>query len=126
MSKKDKGKRGEEIALKYLKKKGYKLIKKNYKIRTKEEVDLIVSNKEYIVFVEVKFRTNTNYEFLFGSVSGKKLQKILKVAKVFLVRNKEYTKLQPRFDVVLINERADKTEIYHIENAFGYINFEIK
>ena len=49
---------GEEQAALYLKKHGYRIVGRNYKVRT-GEIDLIVSDREYIVFVEVKMRKTT-------------------------------------------------------------------
>ena len=51
---------GETLAAEYLRKKHYKLIAANYRCRY-GEIDLIVSNRKYLVFVEVKLRKSSNF-----------------------------------------------------------------
>ena len=51
---------GEALAAEYLRKKKYTLIAAGYRSRF-GEIDLIVANKKYLVFVEVKLRKNANY-----------------------------------------------------------------
>ena len=62
MQKNTYGKRSEIIASDYLKKKGYKILEVNYKNNV-GEIDIIAKDKDYIVFVEVKSRTNNPYYF---------------------------------------------------------------
>ena len=54
------GKLGEDIAIRFLKYKGYKVIEKNFSCRY-GEIDIIAQNSKFLIFVEVKTRTNLNY-----------------------------------------------------------------
>ncbi len=110
------GKLGEDIALEFLTKKGYKLIERNYYSRF-GEIDIIMKNDRYIIFVEVKLRKNNKYGTPAEFVTAKKQQKIIITAEDWLLKNK--TELQPRFDVIEIYMPKDnKVSINHIENAF--------
>lgn len=110
---------GEQTAGEYLKKKHYKLVAMNYTCRM-GEIDLIVKNREYIVFVEVKLRKNAHYAEAREFVTRSKQEKIIKTASIWLSQNE--AKLQPRFDVVEIyapdGPKSKSITINHIENAF--------
>ena len=113
------GKWGEEIALEYLNKKNYTTVTTGFRSRF-GEIDLIVKNKEFLVFVEVKTRKNTNFAYAREYVSKEKQRKIISTAKYWLAIRP--TKLQPRFDVIEIyakhGEQTSEPEIIHIEDAF--------
>jgi putative endonuclease len=106
---------GEEIALNYLLKQGYKLLQRNWHFG-KYEVDLIVENDEYLVFVEVKFRSS-NY---FGEpeifVSDKQKHNLVKAANRYISRYG--VEKEARFDIVSIVMQNGKPKINHIEDAF--------
>lgn len=110
----EKGKLGEEIALKYIISKGGKVIEQNY--RTKMgEVDIIAKLNGELVFVEVKSRSNINYGYPSESVNYKKKRKITNVAKYYILDN-SLESLSIRFDVIEIYFNEKK--INHIVNAF--------
>ena len=113
------GKWGEEVALDYLSKKGYIKVATGFRSRF-GEIDIIVKNKEFLVFVEVKTRRNAHFAQAREYVSKNKQQKIISTASFWLA--KRPTKLQPRFDVVEVYAKDGETttspEIVHIENAF--------
>ena len=116
---------GEKLALLYLNDKGYSMVQRNFRSRF-GEIDLIVKNKDFIVFVEVKVRKNSNFAFAREFVSYKKQKKIQATANLWL--SSRPTQLQPRFDVIEIytgnntgnntDNSISKPEINHIENAF--------
>ena len=113
----ERGKWGEGFALDFLKKKGYKYVAKNFRSRF-GEIDLIVKDNEYVVFIEVKVRKNAGFAYAREFVSHSKQEKIRTTANLWLSSRK--TKLQPRFDVIEIyapNENS-MPELNHIENAF--------
>ena len=103
---------GETLALQYLKKHGYKIIKQNYTCPI-GEIDIIASKKRCIVFVEVKARESDAFGRPGEAVNYYKQQKIRKVATTYLKFNKKID-ASCRFDVIEI--LGD--EINHIENAF--------
>lgn len=105
---------GELLAARYLKKAGYKVLESRYHSAF-GEIDLIVQNKSFIVFVEVKLRKNTDYGRACEAVTFSKQQKIIKTALQWLAHND--CDRQPRFDIIEIYTDTDK--INHIENAFA-------
>lgn len=112
----NKGKLWEIEACNYLRKKKYKLIAANYSTRF-GEIDLIVENKKYICFVEVKQRDINSIATPREFVDKIKQDKIIKSAMIYLSHNK--TEKQPRFDVVEISTKDDKIKsLKHLENAF--------
>lgn len=113
------GRWGEETAAKYMKKKGYVLVGMNYTSRF-GEIDLIVKNREYIIFVEVKLRRSADFAHAREFVTRSKQEKLIRTASLWLAAND--TGLQPRFDVIEIyapeGVLAKKYEITHLEDAF--------
>lgn len=110
------GKLWEIEAANYLRKKRYKLICANFSTRF-GEIDLIVKNRKYICFVEVKQRDIGSIAPPKEFVTASKQQKIISSAKLYLSSNK--TDLQPRFDVIEIYTKDNKmNSIKHLENAF--------
>ena len=112
---------GEEAAVQALKKRGYKIIERNY--RTKMgEIDIIAKDGEYTVFVEVRLRKSNAFGSPADTIDERKQQKIIKAAQMYAVKNDIYD-TPMRFDVVLINAETDgeklvNEEIQIIKNAF--------
>ena len=117
MDVRQRGKWGEELALEYLKKKGYAAVASRYRSRF-GEIDLIVANSEFLVFVEVKLRKNASFAQAREFVGREKQRKIRMTASLWLASHN--TNKQPRFDVIEIYAPDDMTaaDIIHIENAF--------
>ena len=110
------GKEGERLAEQYLKKKGYKVIERNYRCRG-AELDLIVLDRRVIVFVEVKTRTGHGFGSPFEAVEFRKQQKMIQAAQNFLNEKKLHQR-DARFDVVGISWPAGQPVVEHIANAF--------
>lgn len=112
---------GEEAAVQALKKRGYKIIERNY--RTKMgEIDIIAKDGEYTVFVEVRLRKSNAFGSPADTIDERKQQKIIKTAQLYAVKNDIYD-TPMRFDAVLINAETDgeklvNEEIQIIKNAF--------
>ena len=110
---------GEALAAEYLRKKHYKLVAAGYHSRF-GEIDLIVQNKQYLVFVEVKLRKDAHYAAARDYVNRYKQDRLRVTASMYLSQNP--TKLQPRFDVIEIyapqGALTEKPEIFHMEDAF--------
>ncbi len=79
MEKKELGKKGEELALRFLKKRGYRIIEKNYVCKM-GEMDIIAKEKDTLVFVEVKTRTSTTFGPPQLAVNPTKQMQLSKVA----------------------------------------------
>ena len=110
---------GEALAAAYLQKKRYKVIATNYRSRF-GEIDLIVSNRKYLVFVEVKLRKSDRFAEAREFVDRRKQDRIRTTAEIFLAGFP--TNLQPRFDVIEIyapdGTNTLNPQIYHLEDAF--------
>ena len=110
---------GEGLAAEYLRKKRYKILASGYRCRF-GEIDLIVSDRKYLVFVEVKLRKNGQFAKALEYVDRKKQDKLRTTAQLYLAQNP--TALQPRFDVIEIYApegiETPRPEIYHLEDAF--------
>ena len=110
---------GEALAAEYLRKKHYSIVAVGYRCRY-GEIDLIVKDRKYLVFVEVKLRKSANFAKAMEYVDRKKQEKLRITASLYLSQNP--TDLQPRFDVIEIyapdGEETAKPKINHLEGAF--------
>ena len=107
-----KGRHGEEMAVEYLINNGYMIVERNYK-NCFGEIDVIASEGDTVVFVEVRARNTVYYGTPAASVDLRKQQRLYKVAAGYIVK-KELSGTPVRFDVVSICE--EKIEI--IRDAF--------
>jgi len=109
----EKGKEGEEQAVAALEAAGLQIVEKN--VRSKEgEIDIVALDGETIVFVEVKAWTSFGLEDLQYGIDIKKQRKIIKTAKYFLLKNREYSRMAVRFDVIFVKNNS----ITHLASAF--------
>lgn len=113
---------GENIAEKYLKKNGYKIIKRNYKNtkgKTLGEIDIIAKDQECLVFIEVKTRTGDKNSIPEEAINRAKLLKLRKVAENY-IKNKRFWRLNHRFDAISITipKGEQGFKIKHIESIF--------
>jgi putative endonuclease len=110
------GSEGEHLAVKFLKKRGYKIIARNYKTPI-GEIDIIAEDGDTIVFVEVKTRTDDSFGQPFEAVNRRKRQKMKNLALLYL---KKQGKESPvRFDILSIFYMNNgNKEIEHIKDAF--------
>lgn len=109
------GKKGERLALRYLRKKGYRLLEKNYR-KGHHEIDLIMEDRdEVVVFVEVKARSRTDYGLPRQAVNASK-QRYLRLAAQYYLTENELWERFIRFDVIEVY--LSDNHIEHIVNAF--------
>ena len=99
----DSGHYCENLALKYLKRRGLKLLTRNYSSRY-GEIDLIMQDKDTLVFVEVRYRKHSNYGGAIESVDYRKQSRVTNTAE-------NYLQAHPwdgpcRFDIVAIEGKA--------------------
>lgn len=112
MDKKVFGNIGENIAVKFLKDKGYQILEQNYNNKI-GEIDIIAKDKDIIIFIEVKSRISSKFGMPREAVTLYKQNKIRTVALSYL-KQKKMLNCQCRFDVI---EYLDG-KITHIENCF--------
>ena len=111
----DLGKRGEDLAEAYLIENGYRIIQRNG-IYNRNEIDIIASNSEYIVFVEVKTRSSAYWGNPEEAVSAIKIKRIVAAADSYL--NEKNINKPARFDVIAVVINKGSIDIEHIEDAF--------
>lgn len=111
------GKSGEETAVSFLKSRGYKILKRNYKTKL-GEIDIIAKDGDTWVFVEVKTRHTDKAGLPFEALSTLKQRQISKAALAYLKENNLLDQ-KARFDAVSIIQAAqDKPRIDLLKNAF--------
>lgn len=109
------GKRGEELATRYLVRKGYRILERNWRAG-KDEIDIIALNEDFIVVVEVKTRSTGSYGDPEEAVDRNKQRFLIRAADEY-VNQKEIDK-EIRFDIISIIIEQNKQTIRHIEDAF--------
>lgn len=111
------GQQAETWVLGYLQKQGLELVTRNFRCH-RGEIDLILRDKQDLVFVEVRYRLHKNYGTGIDSINGTKQRKIIHSAEYYLYSQKLWD--HPcRFDVVGVTlDLADKIEITWEKNAF--------
>ena len=109
----------EKQAARYLESRGYEILWHSYRCRF-GEIDLICTKGQYLVFVEVKTRSQGAIADPAEFVDQYKQERIIQTAKLFLAQNP--TEKQPRFDVIEVFLQKDGTKsIKHLENAFALV-----
>lgn len=93
------GEWGEQLIATLLETWGFEIVERNWHSRY-GEVDIIARNQEFLVFVEVKTRKNTNFAQPYESVDYRKQEKIRKTVELYLVEFP--SNLQPRLDVASV------------------------
>ncbi|MGI6499112.1 MAG: YraN family protein [Oscillospiraceae bacterium] len=110
---------GEEVAARYLIRKGYQIVVRQYKIR-QGEIDLIAQKDEILAFIEVKLRKNDSFMRAAEAVTLRKQEKLRMAASAYCQACQ--TELQPRFDVIEVyapfGEKTRNLQISHWEDAF--------
>ncbi|RLD15852.1 MAG: YraN family protein [Caldiserica bacterium] len=95
-----KGRKAEEIAVKFLRKKGYKIVERNWRFK-RDEVDIIAVDRDgYLCFVEVRSRSNSEFVLPEETITKEKRKNIIRVAKAYIQKNN--IDKDVRFDVVSI------------------------
>jgi putative endonuclease len=123
---KELGNLGEDIAEKYLKKQGYKIIERNFRYKGCGEIDIIAKKNENYHFVEVKARENIGDIYApEDNITYFKKRQLIKLSKIYLVKNKLTDFDIPwQIDVIAVklNPFTKKAEVRYIEQAVEDIN----
>ncbi len=109
------GTRGEQVAAKYLKDKGYIIADKNFRTPL-GEIDIICKYKDTLIFVEVKTRTSNYKTEPYTAVNYKK-RLHAKRAILLYVKEKKVQSMKLRYDIISIIVSGDSHSIEHIENV---------
>jgi len=114
-TKKKWGNKGEQIVADMLERKGFLILKRNYQ-KPFGEIDLIATNKELLLFVEVKLRRARNID-LAELVGFSKQSRIGSAARAYLSESKDCEKVY-RFDVALVDMTQGSPDVAYIADAF--------
>jgi putative endonuclease len=110
------GRRGEELATRFLIRKKYQILARNLRDRG-GEIDIVARDGGTLVMVEVKTRTSDSFALPVESVGFEKQRRLRRLAERFIARH-DFANCEVRFDVISIVDRGRKPEIEHLENAF--------
>ncbi|HIG40195.1 MAG: YraN family protein [bacterium] len=102
----------EQTALEFLQSAGLTLVERNFSCRL-GEIDLVMSDSNTLVFVEVRLRNDSRYGTGAETVTWQKRKKLIKTAQFYLLKHPLPNNLNCRFDVISMDDRID-----WIENAF--------
>ncbi len=114
---KEKGKYGEETAVKYLESIGYKIIKRNFAFGKDAELDIVAKDGDVLVFIEIKSRKSKEFGHPIESVTPQKAKKIIHAAKGYMFINNIYN-TECRFDIITIEYYYNPPKIEHYKAAF--------
>lgn len=110
------GFRGEDTAVTFLEKKGYKIVARNFRTRN-GEIDIIATSKQILVFIEVKTRLSTQFGTPFEAITPWKLRALIRTAEFYKATHMKLPE-QMRIDAIAITLEPDGTviAIEHMEN----------
>ena len=109
------GKDAEAHACRHMQMQGLKLLQRNYRTR-RGEIDLVMQDKDSLVFVEVRYRNREDYGSAAESIDRRKQRKLTACAQQYLQAYPERARQPCRFDVVTISREMERIE--WIRNAF--------
>lgn len=112
------GNRAEDIAKQFLQDKGLKFIQQQYQTKM-GEIDLIMKDKQELVFIEVRYRENTTFGEPYETVNRQKQQRLIRTAQYYLQYQTQAILPACRFDIVSISGSQLTPKITWIPNAFG-------
>lgn len=106
---------GEDIASRYLEKKGYQILERNF-LKPYGEIDIICIKDDILIFVEVKTRKNDQFKPASLDVDYYKKERIKKTAQAYIME-KDLGEFLISFDVCEVY--LENKKIHYIKNAFG-------
>ena len=109
------GDKGEQIAVEFLIKNGYTILQRNFR-SGKSEIDIIATQNDFIVFIEVKTRSEHQNNTPGDLLSHAQQNRITNAAHDYIVEKD--LNLEARFDLMIIVLEQNKAKIEHIEDAF--------
>lgn len=109
------GANAERLAERFLLAQGLALLERNYRCRF-GEIDLVMRDRETLVFVEVRLRSHSGYGGAAGSITAAKRERLLRAARHYLAREPRTPAC--RFDAILLDGTREP-RIEWIRDAFG-------
>lgn len=113
------GKKGEDLAVEFLLKKGYEIVTRNF-VYQKAEVDIIARKENILAIVEVKTRSTPDFGNPQEFLKGRQIQRLVKAVDYFVTDHN--LDVEVRFDIIAIIKNQSGTRLEHLEDAF--LHFE--
>lgn len=117
-SRRGKGEEAEALAAEFLKKRGYKVIERNFFTRF-GEIDIICRDGNVLVFVEVRSLKRKDFHPL-QTLSAQKMSRILEAIEWYLTKKDLYGKQDCRLDIIGVSGSGHSYEIVHIKDAYRW------
>lgn len=111
------GRWGEQLAVRYLKRRLYQIVETNYRAPA-GEIDIIARRGKILAFVEVKTRRGCRCGAAVEAVNERKQRQIVRTAQWYLAKQGQ-SSLQPRFDVIAIQTDETSHDLKHLKDAFS-------
>ena len=109
------GKKGEQLAVDFLLKKGYTIFERNYRFE-KAEVDIIAKIDNVLAVIEVKTRSSLDFGNPQDFVKPKQIKSLVKAVDEYV--NLKDLNVEVRFDIIAIVKEGKRFKLEHLENAF--------
>ena len=109
------GKKGEELAVEYLRENGYKILDRNWTFQ-KAEIDIIAEKDNILAIIEVKTRSSTDFGLPQDFVKPKKIQLLVKAVNAYI--NDREIDFEVRFDIIAVQRNGESFAIEHLTDAF--------
>ena len=111
----DLGKLGEELAVEFLRKEGYRILETNWMFQ-KAEIDILAQKENILAVVEVKTRSSLDFGLPQDFVKPKKIQLLVKAVDAFV--SERDLDIQVRFDIIAVHKEDKSFVIEHLIDAF--------
>lgn len=116
--KQERGALGEQAAVEYLRKQGFMIVERNYRIG-RSEIDIIASRYDELHFVEVKTRKAGSMVAPEGAINEQKLRALRRAASAYMAQHRSM--LEPRFSLVAVDMIGERVEsLRFVEGALEY------
>ncbi|MFM7079815.1 MAG: YraN family protein [Bacteroidota bacterium] len=109
------GKKGEDIAVIWLKQHGYKILERRWRWRHME-IDIIATKNNMLVIVEVKSRSSAQHADPDDTLSRRQQRHLFDITDYYMEVKKSY--LEVRYDLIVVVDHGETHSIEHIEDAF--------
>ena len=111
------GRRGEDLAVEYLERRGFRVLARNVHLRH-AELDVVALERSALVFIEVRARSGARFGSAAESVDARKQRRIVAAASELLARGGLPRAARIRFDVIAVDTAAEPPELTHFRDAF--------
>lgn len=111
----DLGKKGEDLAVEFLLKKGYKIVARNFTFQ-KSEVDIIARKNNVLAIIEVKTRSTSDFGNPQEFLKVRQIQRLVKAVDYFVTEHN--MDVEVRFDIIAIIKNKSGSRLEHLEDAF--------